>query len=366
MSAHPPQQTNPSAPQLSEAEAQELMQMLRRKEGTWIQWGQRCKMLQQTGYDPQQIFEETGFEPIQQNQVIVAAQVYGALESQGAPEEVRSHFQQKGSDVLYEFRILTQPERAAAATLAVQKGIDADEAHDVAKAIKTYSRLSSTPTGFAEFVEHPGDAIAYHYWKLARQQSDLQSRSRLIAKGLRFAESASSRQAIESLLTDFTVVKARPAPTVPFYRMDSEEEVPRIIPVAGRLPLDAASFKAVPLVEDEGAFKIVKFTGTGAWVPLPGWQVVRQAEDPVVLLGNTNQLPVEVSGDPEAILILADRADREWSADHYYLVDADDQLQIQWSEQPLNTQLLGRIILVLKPKRILDEEFLKQPWQLDE
>lgn len=366
MSANSPHPSNPSAAQLSEADAQALMQTLRRKEGTWIQWGQRCHRLQQAGYGPQQIFEETGFEPIQQNQVIVAAQVYGALENQNAPEDVRSHYQQRGSDVLYEFRILTQPERVAAATLAVQKGVDADEAHEVAKAIKTYSRFPSPPTGFTEFAEHPGDAIAYHYWKLARQQSDLVSRSRLIAQGLRFAESESARKAIESLLTDLTAVKSRPAPSIPFYRMDSEEEIPRVIPVAGQLPLGTSAFKAVPLVEDEGAFKIVKFSGTGAWVPLPGWQVVLRAEDPVVLLGNTTQLPIELSSDPEDILILVDRAEREWSADHYYLVDVNGKLQIQWSEEPLVDPLLGRIVLVLKPKRILDEDFLKQPWQLDE
>lgn len=366
MSANSPHPPNPSAAQLSEADAQALMQMLRRKEGTWIQWGQRCQRLQKAGYAPQQIFEETGFEPIQQNQVIVAAQVYGALENQDVPEDVRSHYQQRGSDILYEFRILTQPERVAAAILAVQKGVDADEVHDVAKAIKTYSRLSSPPTGFAEFAEHPGDAIAYHYWKLARQQSDLQARSRLIAQGLRFAESTTARKAIETLLTDFTVVKARPAPSMPFYRMDSEEEIPRIVPVAGRLPLDTASFKAVPMVEDEGTFKIVKFSGTGAWVPLPGWQVVLRAEDPVVLLGNTNQLPAEDAGDPEKVLILVDRSEREWNPGHYYLIDAEGQLQIQWSEEPFNTPLLGRVVLVLRPKRILDEEFLRQPWQLDE
>ncbi len=366
MSANLPHQPNQSSPQLSDADVQELVQLLRRKEGTWVQWGQRCQTLQQTGYSPQQIFEETGFEPIQQNQVIVASQVYGAVLNQDAPEEVRSHFQQRGSDILYEFRILTQPERGAAAILAYEKRIDADEAHEMAKAIKAYSRLSSPPNGFSAFADCPGDAVAYHYWKLARQQSDLQNRSRLIAQGLRFAESVTARHVIEKLLTDFTVVKSRPAPTLPFYRMNTEEEIPRVIPVAGRLPLDTASFKIVPFLGEEGAFKIVKFAGTGAWVPLPGWQVVLRAEDPVVILGNTNQLSVDLTGDPEEVLILIDRAQREWNDDGFFLVDVDGRLQVQWSEEQPNTPLLGRVILVLKPRRVLDEEFIKQPWQLDE
>jgi hypothetical protein len=366
MAANQPQRPNPNSTQLSDDEIQDLLHLLRRKEGTWVQWGERCHALQRSGQSPQSIFEATGFEPIQQNQVIVAAQVYAALLNQEVPESVRSHFQHRGSDVLYEFRILTQPERAAAATLAADKGIEADDAHEMAKAIKAYSRLSGPPNGFAEFSDHPGDAIAYHYWKLARQQSDLQNRSRLIAQGLRFAGSASARQMIEKLLTDFTVVKSRPAPTIPFYRMDSEEEIPRIIPVAGRLPMEATSFKGVPLIEEEGAFKIVKFAGTGAWVPLPGWQVVITAEDPVALLGNTSQLPIELTDDPEEVLILIDRSQRTWSADGYFLGEVDGQLQVFWSEEAVNTPILGKVVLVLKQKRILDEEFLKQPWQLDE
>ena len=46
----------------------DLLQMLRRKEQTWVDWGHACQKLQRSGYNSAQIFEETGFEPIQQNQ----------------------------------------------------------------------------------------------------------------------------------------------------------------------------------------------------------------------------------------------------------------------------------------------------------
>ena len=52
--------------------AEELLRSLRQKEGTWVEWGKACQQLQKAGYNPQRIFEETGFEPIQQNQIIVA------------------------------------------------------------------------------------------------------------------------------------------------------------------------------------------------------------------------------------------------------------------------------------------------------
>lgn len=352
--------------QLSEAETQQLFQTLRRKEGTWVDWGHACQALQKAGYSPQQIFEETGFEPVHQNQIVVASQVYGAIANADTSEAVQSHFQQRGSDLLYEFRILTQPERAAAATLAFEKGIDAEQAHEVAKAIKAYSRLSSPPEGFASFSDYPGDAIAHYYWKLARQQSDLQDRSRLIAQGLRFAATNSARRAIESLLTDFTVVKARSAPLMPIYRLDSEEELPRIIPVAGWLPLKTEDFKSVPLVEEEGSFRMVKFSGAGAWVPLPGWQVVLLAEDPVVLLTHSDALPIETSERSEEILVLVNRAQRQWNPDSYFVVDVDGQLQIQWNDESPSAPLMGRVVLLLKPKKILDENLFKDPWQIEE
>ncbi|PMB04003.1 hypothetical protein CEN49_21790, partial [Fischerella thermalis CCMEE 5273] len=183
--------------------AQELLIKLRQKQGCWVEWGQACAYLQKAGYSPQAIFEATGFEPVQQNQVIVGAQVYNSIEKAGASQDVISHYQQRGSDILYELRLLTQEERAAAATLTFQHKIDADEAREIARAIKDFSRFRNPPEGFSQ---HPGDAVAYQCWKLARQNSDFQTRSRLIAKGLKFAHTQTARQQIEQLLTDFTVV----------------------------------------------------------------------------------------------------------------------------------------------------------------
>jgi hypothetical protein len=363
MTAEPPEQPNS---QSSNPDVADLVRSLRRKEGTWVEWGRACQTLQKSGLSPQQIFEATGFEPMQQNQIIVAAQVYASMMSSGVSDAVRSHFEQRGSDTLYEFRILTQDERSAAATLAVEKGFDSEAARDVAKAIKEYSRFASPPQEFASFAECPGDAVAYHYWKLARQQADLQARSRLIALGFKFVESAGGRQQLERLLTDFTVTRSRSAPSLPIYRVDSEEELPRILPVVGRMPLTAADLKAVPLVEDDGPFRMVKFSGTGAWVPVPGWQVVLIAEDPVVLFMTNDQFPNPLPGRVEEVLVVVDRAQRQWHADSYFLIEHDNQLQIQWFEDDPAVTLLGRVILVLRPKKVLDEEYTKDPWQIEE
>jgi Rubisco Assembly chaperone C-terminal domain/Rubisco accumulation factor 1 alpha helical domain/Rubisco accumulation factor 1 helix turn helix domain len=369
MTATPPDHSNrqPAADPPETSGTPELLQSLRRKEGNWVGWGQACQQLQKLGYTQQQIFEETGFEPVQQNQVIVASQVYGSLVSGGAAAAVLERFERTGSDSLYALRILMQPERVAAATLLVEKGLDSEAAHEVAKALKEFSRVTKKPE---EFPDYPGDAIAYSYWKLARQQADLQARSRLIAQGLLFAQSASARQQIEKLLTDFTITRSRSAPRLPFYRLESEDEQPRVVPVAGKMPLAAADLKAVPLVDTAGIFHIVQFSGEGAWVALPGWQVVMTSEDPVMVLIDSDQLPTSPSGivleTVEEMLVMVDRSQRQWDNENYFVFDEAGELRIDWFEEVPDLVILGKVVLVLRPKKVLDEDFNKQLWQLDE
>ena len=90
-----------------------LLLMLRRKEGSWVGWGKACQQLQKSGLNPQEIFEATGFEPIQQNQIIVGAQVFDSMMSVGVAAATETHYQRVGSDSLYELRILSQEDRAA-------------------------------------------------------------------------------------------------------------------------------------------------------------------------------------------------------------------------------------------------------------
>lgn len=359
-----PQDLPNSGPQSSSnaVDVENLVRSLRRKEGSWVEWGQACATLLKAGYSSNQIFEQTGFEPVQQNQVSVAAQVYTSLVNADATEEVRSHFWRKGSDILYEFRILTQNERVAAATLVLSHNLDADDAHEIAKAVKEFSRIRP-PEGFTNAA---GDAVAYQCWKLAREKSDLQERSRLIARGLKLAASPTARQQIEQLLTDFTVVPKRTAPRLPVYRVEEEEDLPRIVPVAGRMPIATTDWQAVPLTEETGPFQLIEFSGTGAWITVPGWQVIRKAEDPVALLANSDRFPTPLQGSPEEVLIIADRAQRQWDADSYFLTDSNGNLELQWFEESPDIKLLAKIILVMRPKRIIDEDSVKDGWSIDE
>jgi Rubisco Assembly chaperone C-terminal domain/Rubisco accumulation factor 1 alpha helical domain/Rubisco accumulation factor 1 helix turn helix domain len=354
----------PTAPDNSAPiDSASLFLMLRRKQENWVAWGQACQQLQKAGHSPQAIFEETGFEPIQQNQIMVASQVYLGLVQANAPSDVLEHFQQRSSDILYEFRILTQSDRVDAIALALHHNLDSDEAHDIAKTLKDFSRLSKVPEAFTT---HPGDAVAHQCWTQARQKSDLQERSRLIAKGLKYAHTSTARKELERLLTDFSVVKTERAPRLPMYRLESELELPRILPLMGKLPLPTEALKAVPMLEEDGPFRVVQFAGEGAWVPLPGWQVLMSAEDPIAMLCPNDRLPSDPNQAVEDVMVVVDRAQREWDNQSYFVVDAEGELDVQWYPEEPSDKILGRVLLVVRPKRIFDEEAIKELWSMDE
>jgi hypothetical protein len=347
---------------MTEAEAQELTRSLLHKEGSWVEWGQGCQQLQKAGYSTQKIFEDTGFQNSQQNLVIVAAQVFENLVKANVAPEILDYFRGPRSDVLYEFRVLNQQERVDASLLAYDKKIDIDGAVLISKAIKDVARLSQLPEAFTN---HPGDWVAYLSWKRAKSQKDLQQRSRLIAQGLKFAHSATAREAIEKLLSDFTIMSAVSEPLLPLYRLELEEELPRIVPLAGSYPLNSQAVATVEQVEIQASFSHTKVSG-GSYVPIPGWQVVLKAKDPVGYLCPSNLLPKYLGGKVEEVLVILDRANRVWDVNSYFVVEIEDKLELRWSETAPEASIVGQLVLILRPKKILDESNITQPWQMDD
>ncbi len=351
-----------SQTQISAAEGQELMRSLLHKEGTWVEWGQICQKLQKAGYSNQKIFEDTGFQNSQQNLVIVAAQVFDNLVQGDVAPEILEYFRGPRSDVLYEFRVLNQKQRVDASLLAYEKRIDIDGAHIVAKAVQDVSRMSQLPDAFTN---HPGDWVAYISWKRAKSKKDLQERSRLIAQGLKFAHSDTARDEITKLLSDFTVVKSATAPLLPLYRLESEEELPRIVPLAGSYPLGNQEIQAIDKVEIKQPFGNIQAT-IGTYVPVPGWQTVIKADDPVAYLCPSNLLPKYLGGNIEEVLVILDRTNKTWDVGSYFVAEIEEKLEVRWFETEPNVPIVGQLVLILRPKKILDESNLTQPWQMDD
>lgn len=348
---------------LSETEIQQIMRSLLEKQGSWVEWGQNCQKLQQAGVERKYIFEETGFQASQQNLIIVASQVYESLVKEEASQKVLNYFKGPHSDVLYEFRVLNQSQRLAAATLAQEKRLDVDQAKIVARAIKEFSYLSQTPSGFTF---HPGDAVAYQYWKSARQKKSLSDRARLIAEGLKFAHSTTARGEIEKLLTDFTEIPTVKAPLLPIHRLETEDALPCILPLIDTFPVPKEQLQAVSSLEIIEPFRVVEASTQAKFVPLPGWQSILTAKDAIAIFCPSDLLPKSISGKSETVLIVLDRAVKIWDQNSYFLVEKDGNLEFSWFTESPQCEILGKLILVLRPKKIFDENNLTQPWQMDD
>ncbi|MBR8830442.1 MAG: hypothetical protein N5P05_000087 [Chroococcopsis gigantea SAG 12.99] len=357
------EQFQETAYQLSEETALELFRSLLHKEGSWVNWGQKCQTLQKGGYDSQTIFEQTGFQAAQQNLIIVASQVFESLVNGGAKDDLLDYYRGPRSDILYEFRILNAGQRLAAAVLARDKRLELEEAHEAAKAIQEVSHISQLPS---EFTRAAGDAVAYQCWKRAKQKRDLQERARLIAKGLKFVVSDSGRRAIEALLSDFSTTTAKSAPLLPVHRLEDEDQLARIIPFVGEYPLHLSQVTAASSLIVEPIFHIVEAIKSTKIVPLPGWQSVLKATDPVAILWPTDELPRSISSKPEKVLVVIDRAATSWNENSYFLTSEEDKLGLQWFAEEPEAHLIGQLVVILRAKNILDENNLTEPWQMDD
>ena len=63
---------------------------------------------------------------------------------------------------------------------------------------------------------------------------------------------------------------------------------------------------------------------------------------------------------------MIDRAQRSWDDASYFAYDADGTLTLQWFDEATEQPLLGRVIVIVRPKRILDEDYTHGLWQIDE
>jgi len=68
---------------------------------------------------------------------------------------------------------------------------------------------------------------------------------------------------------------------------------------------------------------------------------------------------------PEPVLVVVDRSEQQWDVNSYFVVDQSGQLEFQWFETATEVPLAA-VIVVVRPKRILDEEVTKDSWQIDE
>jgi hypothetical protein len=165
------------------------------------------------------------------------------------------------------------------------------------------------------------------------------------------------------------------APNLPNFRYDAEDSIPRILPVVGTLPMTIAQFKSVPFADEIAPFGIVHSTGDSTWATLPGWFVVHEAEDGVIISCNTDTLQAAINEEvvssirdrAEDVLVLVDRSQRDWDENSYFAIaDDDGNLKFAWFETKPDVKILGKVTLTLRPKRFFDEAASQDRWQFEE
>jgi hypothetical protein len=141
-----------------------------------------------------------------------------------------------------------------------------------------------------------------------------------------------------------------------------------VIPVVGTMPLTVTDLGAIAAIVPQEPFGMMSFPTATAAVPIPGWQVIRRAADPVVLLTKNEDLPTPLDGDEAGlVLVIVDRAARSWNADNYFVVAGEAQaLSLKWLPEASDVELLGKVILVLRPKKVLEEGHTQDLYTWDE
>jgi hypothetical protein len=64
--------------------------------------------------------------------------------------------------------------------------------------------------------------------------------------------------------------------------------------------------------------------------------------------------------------VLIDRAATDWDEFKYYAIDRSGQVAIQWQPQAPTETILGQVVLVLRPKRMLTSGNPNDLWQMEE
>ncbi|XP_014510931.1 rubisco accumulation factor 1.1, chloroplastic [Vigna radiata var. radiata] len=347
--------------------------------GLWYQYAPLISSLIREGFSPPTIEETTGISGVEQNRLIVAAQVRDSLVESNADPELLAAFDTGGAELLYELRLLSTSQRVAAALFLVENRCDGKAAKELARAMKDFPSRRGDK-GWESFdYTLPGDCLSFMYYRQAREhRNPSEQRTLALEQALRVAETERARNLVLEELErsgeeQDEAEDGEGVTRVPVVRLRIGEVAEARSVVV--LPVCAADEREVleaPFeCRSEGEFGVVVAEkGWGRWVALPGW-------DPLVGLGkggvvvsfaDARVLPWKANRwyREEAILVVADRSKREVGADDgFYLVNGYGDgkgLKVERGftlKEKGFTQSLGAVLLVVRPPKEEDDDQLR-------
>ncbi|KAK7269129.1 hypothetical protein RIF29_21845 [Crotalaria pallida] len=345
--------------------------------GQWFEYAPLIPTLAREGFSPPTIEELTGITGVDQNCLVVAAQVRDSLIQSKADPDIVAAFDNGGAPLLYEIRLLSASQRAAAARFIVLNGFDGKGAQELARAIKDFpSRRGEKGWDYFDYTL-PGDCLSFMYYRQGREHRDDQ-RTSALEQALRVAESEKAKNTVSEELKgrdgeqekgdEVEIVR------VPVVRLKigevAEASSVVVLPVCKSEEKDREVLEAPVECRSEGEFGVVVAEkGWERWVVLPRW-------DPLVGLGkggvvvsfpDARVLPWKANRwyKEEPILVVADRSKKEVGANEgFYLVKVDGDglgLKVERGlalKEAGVEESLGAVVLVVRPPKEDDDDQL--------
>ncbi|KAL8166660.1 hypothetical protein V2J09_008159 [Rumex salicifolius] len=382
----PPQ---PLPPQYRTLDTVGRIEILANRLGLWFEYAPLISALFHEGFTPPTVEELTGITGVDQNRLVVAAQVRHSLADPYSPAaekldpELLSYFNSGGSELLYEIRLLTAAQRAAAARYLVINRLDGKGAHNLAKSIKDFPLRRGDP-GWESFdYELPGDCLAFMFFRQSREQSaGTTERKSMLEAALQAVESDRARARVllemESKDGEDSELKEEEQAKVPVVRLMVGEVAEAtsvvVLPSCKAEDKEAGVLSAPFECRTDGEFGVVESEKPWKrWMVLPPWS-------PVVGIGGSGGVVVEFPDAKvlpwranrwyreEAILVIVDRTKKEISADDaFYLVVSSGELKVKkgidLNESGVEDSLGTVVMVVRPPKHENDEELTETDWE---
>lgn len=361
--------------------------MLANRLGLWYEYAPLIPSLTNEGFTPSTLEEITGITGVEQNRLVVAAQVRETLVECDTDEETLSFFESGGAELLYEIRLLNAKQRVDAARFVVKNGFDAKEAQNLARAMKDYPRRL-IEYGWDKFNgESPGDCLAFWFFRLAQEHAAAAAEDMRIdamEKAIEAVESESAREVLVEVLEGKGVAKESvidDGVKVPLVRLKfgevAESTAVVVLPVCKaeqrEFEVEAAPWECGGV----GEFGVVEAEKDWRrWVVLPGWRPIAGLERGGVAVSfkSGKFLPWKEKRKykEEPVLVVADRGRKEVVVDDgFYLVlsggngTGDEGLKVErgLSLKEMGVEKsLGMVLLVVRPPRWEEDQLMDEDW----
>ncbi|KAG2696827.1 hypothetical protein I3843_07G076600 [Carya illinoinensis] len=383
-----PPPTSPLPARFRSLDLSSRIDILANRLGLWFEYAPLIPTLIREGFSPSSIEESTGISGVEQNRLVVAAQVRDSLQQSNTDPEILSSFDTGGAELLYEIRLLSAQQRAAAASYIVEQRLDAKGAQDLARALKDFPRRRGDK-GWESFdYALPGDCLSFMYYRQSREHKNpSEERTSALEQALRVAQTEKAKSRILEELEGRGEGKGGEdgdveyGVRVPVVRLKigevAEASSVVVLPVCRAEEMEGGILEAPWKCRSEGEFGVVVAEKAWKrWVVLPGWAPVMELGEGgvAVSFGDARALPWKANRwyREEAILVVADRGRKEVAADDgFYLVAVDSGGSVALKVERGSAlreigvmESLGTVVLVVRPPREdTDDQLSDEDWE---